>query len=563
MSRIHCCRFARNACASVAVITSGVALICSSVLADDHSPLSCSPAWNPTIGQPGMNTSVGALAVFNDQLHAGGLFTSAGGVPASRIARWSESSGWAALGPGLNNEVQSLKVFDGGDGPHLYVGGTFTAAGQLPASRIARWDGSDWSALGTGVDGPSGVSVRAMAVFDDGNGPALFVGGVFTSAGGVVARRIARWHPVDGWSAPGTGVTGSPVSVDALAVFDDGNGEALYIGGAFTTANGMAVNNIVRYDGTTWSALGSGIEGGAVRSMAVFDDGNGPALYVGGDFNTAGGQPAARIARWDGSSWSTLGSGLSGGLVGAIALVVHDDGSTFADGNPVLFVAGGFGSAGGVSANNIARWNGQQWAAVGNGLTGGVFPTVTSLAVHNSPLGPGVAVGGLFNSAGSQSSVNIARWIPTQNIAITAHPEDTSVDLGSPLLLEVTAVGTGSIAYQWRHEGVPLVDDGRITGATTSQLSIDPAQPEDVGEYDVLVMHACGTITSKTAFVDVVDEPCLPADLNCDGVVNVSDLLILFDNWGDCSNCGDCPADLNDDCVVNVSDLLILFDQWG
>jgi hypothetical protein len=55
----------------------------------------------------------------------------------------------------------------------------------------------------------------------------------------------------------------------------------------------------------------------------------------------------------------------------------------------------------------------------------------------------------------------------------------------------------------------------------------------------------------------------IPADLNCDGVVNVSDLLILFDNWGTCSDCGNCPADLNGDCVVNVSDLLILFDSWG
>jgi hypothetical protein len=58
---------------------------------------------------------------------------------------------------------------------------------------------------------------------------------------------------------------------------------------------------------------------------------------------------------------------------------------------------------------------------------------------------------------------------------------------------------------------------------------------------------------------------CAPADLNCDGVVNVSDLLLLFDAWGDCSDCdpGTCPADLNGDCVVNVSDLLILFDNWG
>jgi hypothetical protein len=52
-------------------------------------------------------------------------------------------------------------------------------------------------------------------------------------------------------------------------------------------------------------------------------------------------------------------------------------------------------------------------------------------------------------------------------------------------------------------------------------------------------------------------------DLNCDGVVNVSDLLLLFDAWGNCPSSGPCPADLNGDDVINVSDLLILFDNWG
>jgi DNA-binding beta-propeller fold protein YncE len=60
-------------------------------------------------------------------------------------------------------------------------------------------------------------------------------------------------------------------------------------------------------------------------------------------------------------------------------------------------------------------------------------------------------------------------------------------------------------------------------------------------------------------------DPCpwVVGDLNADCIVNVADLLVLFDNWGSCADCGDCPADLNGDCEVNVGDLLILFDHWG
>ena len=52
-------------------------------------------------------------------------------------------------------------------------------------------------------------------------------------------------------------------------------------------------------------------------------------------------------------------------------------------------------------------------------------------------------------------------------------------------------------------------------------------------------------------------------DLDGDGVVGASDLLILLVNWGPCGDCKDCPADLNGDCTVGAVDLLILLANWG
>ena len=84
-------------------------------------------------------------------------------------------------------------------------------------------------------------------------------------------------------------------------MLDDGTGPALIAGGEFTTAGGVTVNHIAKWDGVTWQAL-SGPSGvgtdNNVYDLAVYDSGSGPALYAGGEFTTAGGLGASRIAVW-------------------------------------------------------------------------------------------------------------------------------------------------------------------------------------------------------------------------------------------------------------------------
>jgi len=76
-----------------------------------------------------------------------------------------------------------------------------------------------------------------------------------------------------------------------------------------------------------------------------------------------------------------------------------------------------------------------------------------------------------------------------------------------------------------------------------------------------------GTVSGNAAAIiqgTAVGTPKGPiGDLNGNGVVNVSDLLILLGEWGTCADPNNCPADLNDDGTVNVSDLLILLANWG
>src|SRR6185369_7124215 len=114
------------------------------------------------------------LAVSGTDLYVGGNFNAAGGVGlANFIARWNGSA-WSALGSGVNFNVYAVAL----SGTDLYVGGSFTTAGGAPASRIAKWNGSAWSALGSGVNVAANLladhaTVHALAL----SGSDLYVGG--------------------------------------------------------------------------------------------------------------------------------------------------------------------------------------------------------------------------------------------------------------------------------------------------------------------------------------------------------------------------------------------------
>lgn len=328
------------------------------------------------------------------------------------------------LGSGLQAAkapaASAMQVYDDGTGGALYIGGSFAEANGIPAANIVRWDGNTWSPLDTGItgDGPL-VAVRAMQVYDDGTGPALYVGGIFTEAGGIPAANVARWDGMT-WTALGAGTDGPhwPTfgGVRAMAVYDDGTGPALYVGGDFTLAGGLQATYIARWDGQQWSSVGGGMSGGVtphppiVRALAVFDDGAGPALYAAGSFSIAGGQPAGRIARWDGDAWSALAGGGVGGdcAVGydchfATALLASDD-----DGQPVLYAAGRFTHAGGITVNQVARWNGLQWSALGDGVGDNIQSSANALGVFDDGAGGGPQL--VLGNPSFLDLRGVARW---------------------------------------------------------------------------------------------------------------------------------------------------------
>jgi hypothetical protein len=245
-----------------------------------------------------VNSNVLALAVSGSDLYVGGYFTMAGDTAANYVARWN-GSGWSTLGSGINNVCWALAV----SGTNLYAGGSFGSAGGSHANRVAEWNGSTWSSLGSGLSS----EVSALAV----SGSDLYVGGSGYWAGDNKVEMVSKWNG-SAWSALGVGEwSGDPdwlPEIYAMAV----SGSNLYVGGLFTTADGSDATLVAKWNGSTWSALGEGVQGDSyndgsyVSALAV----SGSDLYVGGAFTTAGTNRAMNVAKWDGSAWSALGSGV-------------------------------------------------------------------------------------------------------------------------------------------------------------------------------------------------------------------------------------------------------------
>ena len=324
-----------------------------------------------------------ALAVASSgEVYVGGEFTQAGGVAANNVAKWNGTA-WSSLGTGVGY-FGSLVVASSGE---VYVGGYFSQAGGVAANNVAKWNGTAWSSLGSGVNG----NVRALAVASTGE---VYVGGDFTQAGGVAANSVAKWNGT-AWSSLGTGITGTMSiagNVYTLAVASSGE---VYVGGAFYQAGGVAVNSAAKWNGTAWSGVGTGTGNGLngnVYALAVASSGE---VYVGGIINQAGGVAVNNVAKWNGTAWSSLGSGVNGNVK---ALAVASSGA--------VYVCGEFTQAGGVAANNVAKWNGAAWSSLGTGIKG-FGEHFDALAVTSSGE---VYVGGSFRQVGGVAANGVAKW---------------------------------------------------------------------------------------------------------------------------------------------------------
>lgn len=235
-------------------------------------------SWNPNA-----NGTVHALAASGDgsRIYTGGEFTIVGGQTRNRLAKISASSGsLSSWKPSASSTVRALAR----KGSRLYAGGTFSTINGVSVSRLAALDTST-GALKSDFKPRPDAGVRGLALSPDGT--RLYVAGSFATIGGAARRNLAAVSPSSGsarsWAPnPDWFAYGLAVSADGTRVFAGGAGTGGHV--------------------AAWSSSGTlkwhqTLDGDA-NAVAV----TGNAIYAGGHFHTAAGQPREKLAAFDPAS---------------------------------------------------------------------------------------------------------------------------------------------------------------------------------------------------------------------------------------------------------------------
>ncbi|HAN71502.1 MAG TPA: hypothetical protein DCQ36_07920, partial [Actinobacteria bacterium] len=382
--------------------------------------------WTPVVDASALNNKVYSMLQNGNTVYVGGMFTSAGGsAAASYLASFdatNPSATWqpvtnAALAAGSGYTYVSSMARTGTD---LYIGGRFAQGTLNNVAKVALGSGAatglDGGTVAYNVSGNTERDVEEIAVI----GNKVYVGGGFAGVSdgtGTVADTagIAAWDTTTtNWGALDSGFADdantAPNTNGMVAVAND-----LYIGGQFLGGKDggttIASKRVIAWsDATsTWSSMNGGFGQGLVASMANSTTGHVQGLFAAGNFTSSDATPTVTfngLAKWNSVSaaWETISSpsGVSGGsaVIEAMAFDAAGD----------LYVGGNFTSAGGVSANNIAKWDGTSWSALTCGPINGVNDTVRAILPQSDG---SLIIGGFFTNAGGDPlNKYVARYTP-------------------------------------------------------------------------------------------------------------------------------------------------------
>ncbi len=465
-------------------------------------------AWRAGFELPGPSgggSRVEALARGADgTIYLAGIFGDAAGRAARNVVAW-DGTDYQALGDGLDGWVRGLAIDDAGA-----LWAAVTSDGDTPGARVYRWDGTSWTTAGAALDG----ALFDLAIVD---GAPVVVGEV---TGGVLRFDGAAWAPV------GTGAPGAAIEGVATAVAAGPDGPC--VAGSFTSIGGVAAENAACWTGAAWAPLGAGLPGG----VAVLARSPGGTWYAGGTLtfliDPELGTYEAGIAVLDGGTWAGLDGGIDNGFINEVRAIAFD-------GDDVL-IGGHFLTAGDddVAAVHLARWSPTGgWSQLGPGLANDVGVFLQYLIGGHALLVEGdgaVWVGGLFTRAGATPASNLTRLSPAGAAATIVGPRpvlgvggfvDALAAAGDGAVVAVGAFGfAGEVAATnaavldadgWASlaalpgvgRAVIVRDDGAI--AVAGELIVDGA-PAAFAQWDGAAWTTPGGRVEGAGFALIEDE---------------------------------------------------------
>ncbi len=452
---------------------------------------------------PGQAYDATVLYADNSDLVIGGCL-SISGVVASGVARW-DGDQWHAMGSGFVGNVIALGAYDG----ELILAGWFPGY-DSGASSILRGDNGQWRMMGSPVGrvSPAASAVYSIFEYDED----LLIAGEFQDVAGMTCNSMARWNGQEWEPFGGVTVNGKPATI--WTMFTDG--EDLYVAGSFDTVGGVACNSIARWDGTQWHDMGANMAGRwelfdygepplryvspSVRALAVYDG----QLIAGGFFALGEGEPYVNIARWDGQAWQPMGDVFGGEWSGVECLAVYD-GRLIVGGYYVIDPYVPWHSE---PSPDLLAWDGETWQPLGRDMYG----YVSSLVVYNGEL---VAAGSFGALAGTGEHFRLARWDGQQwdrmDEGILSGPYHLLVHDGDLVVAGVRALVDGKVA-----NGV-LRWGPRRAGDVNNDTRVDVV--------DLLMLaRSFGSAAGEPGYNE-------HADFNGDGTVDALDLQVLAEAW--------------------------------
>jgi len=372
----------------------------------------------------------------NGDIYVGGTFTSVNGVAnTAYLAKWDGSNWSTVTGTDtLNANVLSL-CFDA-DG-NLYIGGAFSNLGDANGDYIVKWDGSSLSSLGTGMNN----SVWALAIDPDTG--YLYAGGIFTLAGGVAGTALIAYWDGTAWNPLNTGLGTLTKYVQTLKFGPDGN---LYIGGSFTDT---AYPYICYWDGSSFNPVGTaGDINGTVQAIEFNNTGE---LIVSGLFtNVASIADADYIAKFNGTSWFPIGTGLNNGGYGI-----------FIDDNNDLYIGGQFTVAGGLTlSDRVAVYSNGSWRMLDIDLPGS--DAIQSILIDSRD---NLYIGGNFSSTAHGNAV-------TSKVA--ANVENYSGSANGYPFIQITGPGVLQTIVNWSSKKAIKFNGLTLQAGEWLNLILDP-----------------------------------------------------------------------------------------